>query len=116
MEFKVTRTSMYEGKPCKEAVKKRYTRVETRMFKNFEEFDRRFSNLEGKWLSKGVNHCVKRGYIQREFPNECEGWFINIDTLEELLAFQKKYGNIILTTDWRNPNVLELEIYDDYRE
>lgn len=74
MEFKVTRTSMhYEEKPCKEAVKKHYTRVETRMFKNFEEFDRRFSNLEGKWLSKGINHCVKKGYIQREFPDECEG-------------------------------------------
>ena len=34
----------------------------------------------------------------------------------EYIHFQQKYGDIILTKDYYNPEVLELEIYDYYRE
>lgn len=90
MKFKVSRTSIRDDrKPCEEAVKQTYTRVEV--------------GTLGR-------------YIQREFPNDAVGWFVEINTLDELLHFQQKYGDIILTKDYYNPEVLELEIYDDYRE
>lgn len=40
-------------------------------------------------------------------------WFININSLENLLEFIKKEGSIVI--DY-NPDVLEIEIYDTYRE
>lgn len=118
MKFKVSRTSIWDDrKPCEEAVKETYTRVEVRTLGSFEEFDKKFGKIEGNWLSKGINHCInQQGYIQREFPNDAVGWFVEINTLDELLHFQQKYGDIILTKDYNNPEVLELEIYDDYRE
>lgn len=43
-------------------------------------------------------------------------WTIEINSLEELIAFRKKYGEIILTAS-RYPEIdNEIEIYDDYRE
>jgi len=119
MKFKITRTSILgnDRKPCKEAIKERYTRIEVRTFESFEEFDKKFGEIEGNWLSKGINHSVnQQGYIQREFPNDAVGWFVEINTLDELLKFQEKYGDVILTRDWNNPQVFKLEIYDDYRE
>lgn len=118
MKFRITRTSLWSTqKPCEEAVKEKFTRVEIRGFKSFEEFDKKFGEIEGDWLSIGVNHCINdEGYIQREFPDDAEGWFIEINTLEDLLKLQEKYGDIILSRDWDNPSILKLEIYDDYRE
>ena len=36
-------------------------------------------------------------------------WFINFETLEELMAFVKKYGECVIRTGY-------IEIYDDWRE
>ena len=49
-------------------------------------------------------------------------WIIEINTLNELLEFRNKYGNIILEKSSYRKNLndkeymLEIEIYDDYRE
>ena len=40
-------------------------------------------------------------------------WFIDINTPEELVALEKKYGEIIISSCDAGPT---LEIYDDYRE
>lgn len=39
--------------------------------------------------------------------------FIDINTIEELLDFVKKYSDVIISLDEENPNI---EIYNDYRE
>ena len=42
-------------------------------------------------------------------------WCVKIDTLDEMDAFAKKYGQIILKE--RHQTLLrQIEIYDDYRE
>lgn len=41
-------------------------------------------------------------------------WCVKINSLEELLEFQDKYDEIILSTGFRKKRVIE--IYDDYRE
>jgi len=42
-------------------------------------------------------------------PLEINNWFIDINTLEEFMAFQKRYGQLVLNSN-------TIEIYDDYRE
>ena len=41
--------------------------------------------------------------------------FIEINSLEELMEFQKDYGDIVIT-DEVGGEMKEIEIYDDYRE
>lgn len=45
-----------------------------------------------------------------------DNWYIKINTLEELLAFENKYGALIISKDWDNQDGMQIEIYDDYRE
>ncbi|NCU26025.1 hypothetical protein EOM86_04805 [Candidatus Nomurabacteria bacterium] len=114
MKFRITRTSsnyFYEKRPCEKAVKGTYLYTHTRTCTE-EEFNRKFADREGLWRSKGINHRVNsRGYIQRE--DERKGFLIEINTLEELVAFVDEVGDIIISKD--NP-MPEIEIYDDYRE
>ena len=120
MKFKVSRTSgscIDEDKPCEGVTLEKYTYIEVRTLNSIEEFDKRFEESEGKWLSKGINHCInEQGYVQREFPNDSEGWFIEINSLDDLIKFNKQHGDIILRKCWDNKNISEIEIYDDYRE
>lgn len=121
MEFQITRTSLWnEKKPCEEAYKKEIIRIDERGFKTFEEHNERLPRSK-KWLEEGFNHKImppneefSTEHIYREFNDEI--WCIKINSLEELLKLQDKYGNIILTRCFKNKNIRELEIYDDYRE
>ena len=75
MEFLLTSTSGEIEKQIPNTTIKKYTKREVRTCSTFEEFDKRFSRIEGTWLSKGVNHKASKGRIQREFPNGAEGYF-----------------------------------------
>ena len=119
MKYRIKRTSIYDDeKPCEEAIIGKYTRIDERSCKSFEEFDNSFGGFAGgNWLSQGINHCInKRGNIQREFKDSEEGWFIDINTLEELQKLVEKYGDLIIGQCWQDHNIYEIEIYDDYRE
>ena len=43
-------------------------------------------------------------------------YFIEINSLEELMEFQKGYGKIIIMDNRYGGEMKEIEIYDDYRE
>ena len=117
MEFLLTSTSGWVENQIPNAVIKKYTRIEDRSCSTFEEYDERFSRIEGDWLSEGVNHKTSKGRIQREFPNGAEGHFIEINSIEELLEFQKKVGNeLIITSAIDNESIPAIEIYNNYRE
>ena len=77
MEFLLTSTSGWVENQIPNAVIKKYTKIEVRFCSTFEEYDERFSRIEGSWLSEGVNHKTSKGRIQREFPNGAEGHFTN---------------------------------------
>ena len=119
MEFEISRTSMwYDEKPCEEAYKKEIIRIDERRFNDFDEFKER---LHENWEDEGFNHKIipanekiDHQHIYREFNDEI--WCIKISSLEELLELQDKYGNIVLSTCFKNNNIRKLEIYDDYRE
>lgn len=117
MEFLLTSTSGWVENRIPNAVIKKYTKIEVRGCLTFEEYDERFSWMEGNWLSEGVNHNTSKGRIQREFPNGAEGHFIEINSIEELLEFRKKVGNeLIITSAINNESIPAIEIYNNYRE
>ena len=117
MEFFIRSTSGGVENKISNTIIKKYTKREVRTCSTFEEFDKRFSRREGTWLSKGVNHKTSKGRIQREFPNGAEGYFIEIDSIEELLELQKEVrSELIITSATDNESIPAIEIYNDYRE
>ena len=45
-----------------------------------------------------------------------QGWFIEINNLDELISFNDKYGRIVIYKHWFNESIRVIEIYDTYRE
>lgn len=119
MKFIIKRTSgRANSSPCAEAKEEQVVRTETRTFHSPEEFDKKFANREGKWLSVGTNHRIgKNGYICRD-REMMDVWVIEINSIEELVALSRKYGEIIIAGHYFdiNDEYPTLEIYDDYRE
>lgn len=119
MEFMASRTSKHnDQKPCNEAYQKRYTRVDERIVDHPGKIPGNGhltrEEAQAKWLAEGTNHRVEDGHIKRFFRES--GWFVKISGLKGLLAFYEKYGNLTLTPCMWNHKIIELEIYDDYRE
>ena len=119
MKFIITRTSEWgNSSPCAEAKKEQIVKIETRTLHSPEEFDKRFADREGNWLSVGTNHRIgENGYICRDREG-VNVWTIEINSIEELVTLSRKYGEIIIADHYLdiNDGHPTLEIYDDYRE
>lgn len=119
MKFVICRSSTWDKKPCKEAKKMKVENWHTRTIKSPEEFDKRFGEDEGKWLSKGKNHTItKKGWITRQ-EEDIEEWCIELASLADLGKLFEKYGQLILSQySNSNPHIVqyEVEIYDSWRE
>lgn len=113
MRFMVRRTSCwdYEIRPCRGAKKAEYVSIDERTVNDPKKLPYPENEL---WATKGDNHRVEKGRIKRDFLNEA--WFIDIQNLEELIKFFNKHGRMIIDVLYDNPDILELEIYDGYRE
>lgn len=114
MKFAIRRTSNYEDKfgPCKEAYQIDSIQEDERTVKDPAKLS---GGEKEEWYEKGTNHRVSKGHIIRDFPIKL--WVVDINTLEDLIKFTKKYGELILAENsWRSREFLSLEIYDDYRE
>jgi len=121
MEFIISRASDYHGieedvKPCDEAYKIKKENWETRTCSE-EEFNKKFSDRQGLWRSKGKNHCItSKGYIQRQMEDE-DCWVVKISSLEELHNFIKHHGELIVSSCVvGREREMCIEIYDDYVE
>lgn len=118
MKFTIRRASVWDDEvsPCKEAKRDNIVRVETRTLCSPEEFDAKFSKRESKWFSVGANHRVdENGWITRD-NGMIDVWSVEIDTLDELMEFCKKYGNVVIGDCMWNKAYKEILIYDDYIE
>lgn len=117
MRFVVSRASCWDDeKPCVEAKRMEITELDIRRFRSPDEFDKIRGHREGSWLSGGKNHCItKDGHIQRELGPK-EVWYVEIETLEELVEFKNRHGQIIILDCVDNPSETEIAIYDGYRE
>lgn len=118
MKFIVSRTSQWDDEiaPCEEAKRDSIVYVETRACLSPEEFDKRFAKQEGKWFSVGTNHRVnERGWLVRD-KGTIDVWSVEFNTLDELVEFCDKHGDIVIENCRWNKAYKEIEIYDDYRE
>ena len=52
----------------------------------------------------------------KEAYQKGKNWYIKIGTLEDLIDFYNKYGDLIISGNWDNKKEMQIEIYDDYRE
>jgi hypothetical protein len=112
MKFKVERTSLFNGdeKPCENAFKEKYTRVDERTIDDPSK-----NEYTKNWYENGTNHRVENGHIKRDFVEE--GWFMEISTLGELMQFIKDNGeDVVIGELFHNQSIIKIEIYDDYRE
>jgi hypothetical protein len=119
MHYVVTRTSLRssELKPCDEAVKGVFTRVDMRTADDPKKIAA-FHGTDDWWYREGQNHRVikKRGksLIARDFADE--RWYVEIETLDQLMQFIDKYGECVVGPNFLNADVMSIEIYDGYRE
>jgi hypothetical protein len=120
VRFAVTRTSVYDDEkaPCREAVKGTLAYWDNRTCKSFEEFERSQGH---SFLDRGTEHQIVYGPrggavgIQRR-THDRTAWFIEFDSLDALMAFREKYGDLILTSAFGNEDQPSIEIYDGWRE
>lgn len=112
MKFAVSRTSAWgdENAPCEEAYRAPYVRVDERTTDN----PKVLPGGSADWFGKGRNHRVENGHLMRDF--EAEGWFVDLADYDALIAFIRKYGDVVISVWSYNHDLMEIEIYDDYRE
>lgn len=106
-----SRTSAYGKKPCDEAEKVPFVRVDRRTIDD----PMKNPNIGKAWYDTGRNHRVENGMITRDLDDK--RWVVRIADGAALQAFCEKYGKIVLSlnTDGADP-CFEIEIYDYYRE
>lgn len=112
-KFRIRRASNhYSGiQPCEEAKQKKYFHM------NWKTSDdpAKVPFYKGEtdwWYNEGTNHRVEDGVIVRDM--ERDGWFVEFNNLDELLAFVNREDEIIIEED-RQYNY-SIVIYDDYIE
>lgn len=114
MKFHISRTSdgIDEMQPHEKAYKDKYIHIDSR----YTDDSNKLNHKEDRdnWYNKGNNHRVENGHIKRDFQEE--SWFIDIDSLKELIDFLNEVGSIVVTKFIWNEDIPEIEIYDDYRE
>jgi len=117
MKILVTRTSLFfdEDKPCNEVVHCTYINVDERTVNHPDKCYPK-NRFTSDWYNdpRFTNHRVENGHIKRDCIKE--GWCIQINSMDELVVFIKKYGHCVLSIMDGNPDMIALEIYDDYRE
>ena len=117
MLYKISRVSNFVGdkQPCEEAFKSEYTSIDERSVSSPEQipsYKKRKDLIDKDWYGKGSNHRVENGHIKRDFEGT-EGWFVELNSLEELNSLQEKYGDLIIQ---KHCGVVSILIYDDYIE
>ena len=116
MKFAISRTSrMFDEKspPTKGAFRDQYVAIDRRTTDDPSKIP--WAKGESAWwYAEGRNHRVVKKEICRDLDRE--GWFIEIDSLDELMALLDKEGQLVLRESWANDEILEIEIYDGWRE
>jgi hypothetical protein len=98
MKFIVSRkrVSVTENRQiCEEAFQEALTPLD---YRNVESLEKARDKIWYKdWIADGVNHREENGMVVCEKKEKSRQWVIKLDSLEELLEFQGKYGSILLS-------------------
>jgi len=80
---------------CDEAKQEDLTPLDYRTVKSLEEAKKKVWYKD--WLKGGINHREEDGMVVCDKKEKARHWVIEINSLEELLAFQSKYGSIMIS-------------------
>jgi hypothetical protein len=114
MRVAVSRTTSSEAQPCEEAYRAAYVRHDERNTDDPAKIPAKAGIDPQWWYAEGRNHRIENGHIIRDFDDEA--WFMNLESLDDLLRFIAKYGDVVVGPWYSNESILKVEIYDDYRE
>ncbi len=95
MKFIVSRTRVplwSKEKPCDGAVEEELTPLDYRVVPSIQEAKKKIWFKE--WWEGGVNHREENRMIVCEKKQKEKNWVIEINTHEDLIRFQGKYGEI----------------------
>ena len=108
MKFIVERTSSFNKKPCKEAKKEEILCCDIRV-DSLEKTKEKYPC--GDW----EEYYNWKGGCRKDYKEK--RWTIEINSLEDLMKFKYKYGDICILSDtYGNSDLQVIEIYDDWRE
>lgn len=122
MKFVINRASIRVldknfKQPHEKAVKED---VETKYkvsYNDIEDYDKYYTNntFRDKTEPEPNKEILPTGQVSLCYKKIKNLWTIEFDSFEELIAFNKEVGDIILTTNdcWEYPHIT---IYDDYME
>ena len=82
-------------KPCDEAKELELTPLDFRDVKTLDEAKGKIWYKD--WLEGGENHREENGMVVCDKKATVKQWVVDINTLEELVSFQIKYGDIVLS-------------------
>ncbi len=98
MKFIVNRrtVSLVESKkPCDEAREELLTPLDYRTVKTLDEARKKIWYKD--WIKGGVNHREEDGAVVCDRKVKEKQWVVDVDSLEELIDFQGKYGEIMIS-------------------
>lgn len=98
MKFIVSRkrVSVTENRQiCPGAVQEALTPLDYRGVESLERAKEKVWYKE--WLADGVNHREENGMVVCEKREKSPQWVINLNSLEELMAFQEQHGSILIS-------------------
>lgn len=111
--FHIQRTTHWNSEveaPCEEAFRASYVYTDFRTTDDPSKIPMNKGDTSW-WYLKGRNHRVVNGQIARDFDRE--DWFVEVD---DILAFAKKYGDLVIKPEEYGSTIPSIEIYDGYRE
>jgi hypothetical protein len=82
-------------KPCDEAEEKALTPLDYRDVKTIDEAKGKI--WYKKWIEDGENHREENGMIVCDKKTKVNQWVVDLNSLEDFLAFQSKYGDIVIS-------------------
>ena len=82
-------------KPCEEAKEEVLTPLDFRDVKSLDEAKGKIWYKD--WLEAGENHRVENGMIVCDKKTKIKQWVVDLHTLEDLVSFQGKYGDIVIS-------------------
>ena len=109
MRFIISRTSQWSDSdtpPCPEAVQADVETYGYYTFRSVADAKAKYPNREFEKTTDGVRTIGKTERL----------WVVDIETIDDLLRLYQKYGALVIQPFYRNHKLVEIEIYDDYRE
>ena len=82
-------------KPCDEAREQDLTPLDIRDVKSLDEAKGKIWYKD--WIESGKNHREENGMIVSDKKSTVKQWTVDIGTLDELLAFQGRHGDIVIS-------------------